>query len=40
VPRAALTEIQVLGVVGSALRRRGPKRFDKTDQLEMFGEQG
>ena len=40
VPRAALSDVQVLGVVGSALRRRGPKRVDKTDQLEMFGEQG
>jgi len=38
VPRAAVTDVQVLGVVGSALRRRAPKVVDKADQLEMFDE--
>jgi hypothetical protein len=38
VPRAALTEVQVLGVIGSPLRpRRRPKLMDqKDDQLKMF----
>jgi hypothetical protein len=36
VPRAALREVQVLGVIGSPLRRRLPKADDKVDQLEMF----
>jgi hypothetical protein len=35
VPRAALAEVQVLGVVGSPLRERKPKAKPK-DQLEMF----
>ena len=35
VPRAALTDIRVLGVIGIAPRRRGPKP-DTTDQIEMF----
>lgn len=35
VPRAALGEVQVLGVIGSPLRRRLPK-VEKSDQLEMF----
>ena len=36
-PKAALTEVQVLGVVGSALRRRTPpKPADIRDQIEMF----
>jgi hypothetical protein len=38
VPRAALTEVSVLGVVGSALRTgRSPKAKPKSkEQLEMF----
>jgi hypothetical protein len=40
VPRAALTDVQVLGVVGSSLKRRVPKAVDKADQLEMFNDQG
>jgi hypothetical protein len=37
VPRAALADVQVLGVIGSALRRRPSKRPDKGQgQLEMF----
>jgi hypothetical protein len=35
VPRAALKEIQVLGVVGSPLRRRKPKPPSK-DQISLF----
>ena len=38
VPRLALREVQVLGVVGSPLRRHHPKKPDKEGQLEMFGE--
>ena len=40
VPRAALSNVQVLGVIGSPLRRRMRKPSDekKQDQLEMFGE--
>jgi hypothetical protein len=38
VPRPALKEVQVLGVVGSPLRRRPSKKTDKEGQLEMFGE--
>ena len=37
VPRAALREVQVLGVVGSPLKRRVGKK-PAVDQLEMFGE--
>ena len=39
VPRAALADVQVLGVIGSPLRRRPtkPAREGK-DQLEMFDE--
>ena len=37
VPRPALREVQVLGVVGSPLRRRGTKKTAE-EQLEMFGE--
>jgi hypothetical protein len=37
VPRAALTEVQVLGVVGSPLKRPKPKK-PEPGQLEMFGE--
>jgi len=34
----ALSDVQVLGVIGSPLRRR-PKKPEKEDQqLEMFGE--
>lgn len=38
VPRAALTEVQVLGVIGSPLRARRPKKLPpkEEDQLEMF----
>ncbi len=37
VPRAALADVQVLGVIGSALRRRPSKRPGKDEgQLEMF----
>jgi hypothetical protein len=35
VPKAALKEIQVLGVVGSPLRRRKPKQVPK-EQIELF----
>jgi hypothetical protein len=38
IPRAALREVQVLGVVGSPLKRRPSKKAEKEDQLEMFGE--
>jgi hypothetical protein len=39
VPRAAIEDLQVLGVVGSPLKRRAAKKGEKpTDQLEMFGE--
>jgi hypothetical protein len=38
VPRAALQEVQVLGVVGSPLKRRQVKKVSEEDQLEMFGE--
>jgi hypothetical protein len=40
VPRAALREVQVLGVVGSPLRRRQSKKVEGEGQLEMFGEAG
>lgn len=36
IPRTALTGLQVLGVVGSPLRHRGPKPAAKPGQLEMF----
>lgn len=36
VPRAALRQLQVLGVIGSPLRRR-PAAKKTDDQLEMFG---
>jgi hypothetical protein len=35
VPRAALSEIQALGVIGSPLRRQKSRKPAK-DQLEMF----
>jgi len=38
VPRAALREVQVLGVVGSPLRRQQSKKPAKEGQLEMFEE--
>ncbi len=39
VPRAALTDVQVLGVIGSPLRRKPPKSGTKEErQLEMFRE--
>lgn len=38
VPRAALREVQVLGVVGSPLKRRVGKKPEAEGQLEMFGE--
>ncbi len=36
IPRVALTEVQVLGVIGSPLRQRTPKEPAKPGQLEMF----
>jgi hypothetical protein len=39
VPRAALREVQVLGVIGSPLKRRPAKKPDGEGQLEMFGNQ-
>ena len=37
VPRAALSDVQVLGVIGSPLRRRAAKAAEKDEgQLEMF----
>ena len=39
VPKAALSMVQVLGVVGSPLRLRKPKPAAK-EQLEMFDQQG
>jgi uncharacterized protein DUF6982 len=39
VPKAALSTVQVLGVVGSPLRMRKPKPAAK-EQLEMFDQQG
>jgi hypothetical protein len=37
VPRAALTDVQVLGVIGSPLRRRPSKRpVEEQEQLKMF----
>ena len=39
VPKAALSAVQVLGVVGSPLRMRKPKPKAK-EQLEMFDQQG
>jgi len=36
VPRAALREVQVLGVVGSPLKRRPAKKAPGEGQLEMF----
>jgi hypothetical protein len=38
VPRAALREVQVLGVVGSPLRRPKTKKTTAEEQLEMFGD--
>ncbi len=39
VPRAALAEVQVLGVIGSAVKRRPAKRAPKDEgQIELFGE--
>ena len=39
VPRAALAEVQVLGVIGSPLKRRRVVKSPKEDQqMEMFGE--
>jgi hypothetical protein len=38
VPRTALREVQILGVVGSPLKRRQPKKPTEEDQLEMFRE--
>jgi hypothetical protein len=39
VPRAALREVQVLGVIGSPLKRRPAKKSAEEDQLEMFGKE-
>jgi len=39
VPRAALEEVQVLGVIGSAVKRRPAKRAPKDEgQIELFGD--
>jgi len=38
VPRAALAEVQVLGVIGSPLRRRPKPAVQEEGQLEMFDE--
>jgi hypothetical protein len=38
VPRPALREVQVLGVIGSPLRHPRSKKPHKEGQLEMFGE--
>jgi len=40
VPKEALESVQVLGVIGSPLRRRAKEVSDKSkeNQLEMFGE--
>ena len=39
IPRAALADVQVLGVIGSPLRRKpGKKPAKDEEQLEMFGE--
>jgi uncharacterized protein DUF6982 len=41
VPRAAVEDLQVLGVIGSPLKRRPAKRVAKDEgQLEMFGDNG
>ena len=40
VPRPALREVQVLGIVGSPLKRRQPSKPLPEGQLEMFGEPG
>lgn len=41
VPRAAVEDLQVLGVIGSPLKRRPAKRVEKPEgQLEMFGDNG
>jgi hypothetical protein len=40
VPRSSLREVQVLGVVGSPLKRRPSKKPAGEGQLEMFGEGG
>ena len=37
VPRMALRAVQVLGVVGSPLKKRGPKRVPK-EQIGLFEE--
>jgi hypothetical protein len=37
VPREALAEVQVLGVIGSPLRRRTKPPVKDEEQLEMFG---
>jgi hypothetical protein len=36
VPRVALENVQVLGVIGSPLRKRPPKEAPAADQIEMF----
>jgi hypothetical protein len=36
VPRPALSGVEVLGVIGSPLRRRKPEEKPGTDQLQMF----
>ena len=41
VPRAAVTEVQVLGVIGSPLKRRKPvAEAARQGQLGLFGENG
>ena len=36
VPRAALTGVEVLGVIGSPLRRRPSRKSEAEEQLKMF----
>jgi hypothetical protein len=36
VPREALTSVEVLGVIGSPLRRRAKAEVDKEKQIELF----
>ncbi len=39
VPRTALSDVQVLGVIGSPLKRKPAKKVEKEEgQMEMFGD--
>lgn len=40
VPRAALSELKVLGVIGSPVRHRRPKKTPPDDQIELFDKPG